>query len=119
MNRTVLTFFCIALGSGALRAANCPSNTVESGNICVDKYEASVWLATPNPSAAATAMIKAGLITTAQQATALGLVQKGLSSFDFGPDCQYNGAHCTQIYALSLPGVYPSQYMNWFMAAAA
>jgi hypothetical protein len=116
MRRTFLLLLVLAVGVGVCQAAACPDNMIQSGDICVDKYEVSVWYAT---SRRAVDLIKGGHATVAQLIAA-GAVQKGIDStgFDFGPTCKFNGAGCKDVYALSLPDVVPSQYMNWFLAAA-
>jgi len=71
----------------------CPSDMVAVGGFCIDKYEASVW---NSPS---------------------GGTQYGAATDDY--PCTDNGQNCTTIYARSVSGVMPSQYMTWFQAQQA
>ncbi len=70
---------------------------VPVGDICVDKYEASVW---SEPT---------------------GGTQYGASADDY--PCLGNGQDCsaveTRIFARSVVGVAPSRHMTWFQASAA
>ncbi|HBB66245.1 MAG TPA: hypothetical protein DCZ93_02875 [Elusimicrobia bacterium] len=70
---------------------------VPVGDLCVDKYEASVW-------------------STAAGGTQYGSASDNYPCNDNGQDC---GAAGTKIYARSVTGVTPSKYMTWFQAAAA
>ena len=75
----------------------CPSDMVEVGELCVDRYEASVF-----PDAAGTG------------------TQLGRLADDYSPPCQNNGIGCQgQIYALSRAGVVPSRFITWFQAQQA
>ncbi len=74
----------------------CPSDSVLVGNVCVDKYEASVW------------------------SNAAGGTQYGASSDDY--PCNDNGQNCAstnKIYARSETGRTPSANLTWFQASAA
>jgi hypothetical protein len=116
MTRSLLTLSLLT--AGAALAADCPLNTVRSGHLSVDKNQVSLWYTT-NPTAIA--KIKTGAIGSASDLIALGAVQKGTmaTGFDFGPGCDpFNAAGCKNVYAVSLPRVEPSQFMNYFTAAA-
>ena len=52
---------------------------------------------------------------TAAQATQLGLVAKDLVNHG----CAITGNDCTNVFAVSIPGVKPAAYITWFQAAAA
>jgi formylglycine-generating enzyme required for sulfatase activity len=45
-------------------------------------------------------------------------IQRGVGAADYGPGCPPSGEHCTNLYAVSIPGVPPSRFMSWFQAAA-
>ena len=75
---------------------SCAADSVLVGNVCVDKYEASVW------------------------STSGGGTQYGSASDDY--PCGDNGQTCAttnMIYARSVSGYTPSGYMTWFQASAA
>jgi hypothetical protein len=106
---------------GAKPLNKCPGDAVVSGTVCMDKYEASVWRV-PNPATSnkkLVAKIQSGKATsadlTAGGAKLLGLYETG---DDYAP-CADNGQNCTDIYALSLPGVTPSGIITWFQAQQA
>lgn len=71
----------------------CPSDSVDVGSVCVDKYEASVWNS-PN-----------------------GGTEYGTGGDDY--PCNDNGQDCTAIYARSVAGVLPSSAITWFQAQQA
>lgn len=104
-----------SLGLAAPAAALCLPDAVQSGNLCIDKYEASVWETT---NASLIIKIKLGLATLADL-TAAHAIQHGVSSADYGPGCPPTGNGCVTFYAVSIPGVTPSAYLTWFQAAAA
>ena len=60
--------------------------------------------------------IQTGKVTEAQL-LAGGAIQRGVSSDDY--PCNDNGNDCTNIYAVSIPGVTPSAFITWFQAQAA
>jgi sulfatase-modifying factor enzyme 1 len=92
----------------------CPPSMVRSGPICIDKYEASVW-ETTDPLLVA--KIRAGAVTLAELQAA-GAVQHGTASDDYGTGCPDTGNGCVNFYAVSIPGVTPSRFINWFQAVA-
>lgn len=97
-------------------AKKCSPDSVQVGPACVDRYEASVWVTT---DPALIKKISAGKITNA--ATLAPLTQIGLPEAggdDYMPGCPVNGNGCVDFYAVSIPGVSPSVYVSWFMAAA-
>ena len=95
--------------------AQCPANMVESGTTCVDAYEASLWKVTDDRCINA---LKKGKPPSRR---CLDLaVQVGLNGADYvDGQCGFNGGGCTNIFALSLPGVVPAHTVNYFIAAAA
>jgi sulfatase-modifying factor enzyme 1 len=96
-------------------AAKCPHDMVQVGPICVDKFEASVWVVDP----ANTALIKKVKTGTATEAGLIagGATQGGVG--DSGYPCNADGNDCSQIFALSIPGVTPSVFITWFQAQQA
>ena len=107
------------LASSPVLAA-CPKDSVESGPLCVDKYEASAWK-TNDPGLIR--KIKQGTVTL-QNLIAGGAMQLGTGTSadnvvcDYGSACDQTGNGCTGVFAVSIPGVVPAQCVNWFMAAA-
>jgi Sulfatase-modifying factor enzyme 1 len=121
------TVWLAALSAGA-GASKCPADSVKVGNVCVDLYEASVWQIDPiaNPS----------LVKKVQQgkATLADLTGGGATQLDpqtgfagvpqpqnFPPDGNWTpvqGSHPPSpgFYAVSLPGVLPSEFLTWFQA---
>jgi len=59
-----------------------------------------------------------GTVTLADL-TAAGAIQRGTTSDDYGSGCPLTGNGCVNFYAVSIPGVTPSRFLNWFQAAAA
>ena len=95
----------------------CPSDSVRSGGICIDAYEASVWRIPPD-AAAVLQHTQDGTVTV-DELTASGAVPLGTESDNYAP-CEDSGQNCTDdIYAVSLPGVTPSSRITWFQAQAA
>ena len=109
-----MTGFLLVLAAPAA-ATDCPPDSVQSGNLCMDKYEASVW-ETTDPTVIR--LIQSGRITLAKLLAA-GAVQHGVSSHDYGKGCLDTGNGCVDFYAVSIPRVTPSTYLTWFQAAAA
>lgn len=104
---------------GAKPLKKCPQDSVVSGAVCMDKYEASAWRV-PDPTGANKRLvrkIRKGKATLADL-TKGGAIQLGIASFDYAP-CMTNGYNCTDIFAVSLPAVNPSSILMWFMAQAA
>ncbi|MFN8641783.1 MAG: SUMF1/EgtB/PvdO family nonheme iron enzyme [Candidatus Binatia bacterium] len=94
--------------------AQCPADSVRVGSVCVDKYEASVWETT---DAATIAAIRNGEIDTVAELSLA--TQRGELSDDYDPGCPDTGNGCLDYYAVSVPGVTPSNRATWFQAAAA
>jgi len=101
------------------KSATCPPDSVKSGPTCMDKYEASVWrIPATNPTGRSNASLIQKIPTgtaTVALLTAAGATRLGESSDDYAP-CNDNGSNCTDVYAVSLPGVTPSAYIDWFQA---
>jgi hypothetical protein len=100
-------------------AAGCAADSVESGTVCIDKYEASVWRVPPTATSLI-ARIRNGTVSLANLTSAAGVIQLGLFFGDLQANgCPPTGNGCLDFYAVSIPGVTPSRYINWFQAAAA
>lgn len=110
-----------AEAQGAKPLRRCPLDSVVSGTVCMDTYEASVWRV-PNATSTNAGLVKkiqAGTATAAAL-TAGGATQLGIGvTKDYAP-CVDSGQNCAgDIYAASLPGVPPSANLTWFQAQAA
>jgi len=95
--RRVVAFFSalsiLSLAAAGAAAAECDSDAVRVGDVCVDKYEASVW-STPQGGAPGTQ----------------------LTSYPCAADGQDCGG---KIFARSVSGVAPARDISWFQALAA
>jgi hypothetical protein len=111
------------ISAGSARAA-CAPDAVQTGPVCVDKFENSLWDLSAVPTAGKTrakliSSIQAGTVTLSSLVGA-GAVQLGLTGGDLAASgCPLNGAGCLDVYAVSIAGVTPSRNMSWFQAAAA
>lgn len=104
-------------------AAACDPDSVQSGPICIDKFESSVWYVPP-ARRALIAKIKNGTASlanlTSPAAVSAGVVQLGLATGDLAAHgCPATGNGCVDFYAVSIAGVRPSVNITWFQAAAA
>ena len=109
----------LSLGLVEPAAAKCPADSVESGTVCMDKYEASVWQVPPTQTVLIK-KIQKGTVMQADLTSAAGVVQLGLATGDLvGAGCPATGNGCVDFYAVSIPGVTPSAFITWFQAAAA
>jgi hypothetical protein len=99
-------------------SAACPNDSVESGTVCIDRYEASVWHVPPS-AMNLIRRIKNGNATLANLRRA-GAVQLGMAPGDLAANgCPDTGNGCVNVYAVSIPGVMPSRFITWLQAAAA
>ena len=106
----------LALAAPA-EAAKCPPDSVQVGDLCVDKYEASVWEIPAGGSGSLVKKVEKGKIASAAQLG--GAIQRGAAADDYGPGCPDDASTgCANFYALSIPGVIPAQYLTWFQAVA-
>jgi hypothetical protein len=126
-----LTAMVLAITVRPAEAA-CPADSVESGTVCMDRYEASVWFVPPADTNLTNALIRRirnGTVTlanlTTPAAVAAGVTQVGLTAaLDPNSDldlagCPTTGDGCLNVYAVSIPGVRPSTGLSWAQAAAA
>lgn len=106
-------------------SSGCPSDAVQVGSTCVDKYEASVWQI-PDPFGTNTGLVKKvqeGKATLADltgggatQISPSSSCTPSFSSLGTFPD---NGQWTLPLYAVSIPGVHPTACVTWFQAAQA
>jgi hypothetical protein len=117
----LLVSLTLTAGQAAADHLKCPSDAVEAGTLCIDRYEASVW----NLSGLSNA-VKAQLVKKIHQGTVTGAdllgagaTQLGLASGDLvAAGCPAAGNGCVHVYAVSIPGVMPARFVTWFQAAA-
>jgi len=134
-SRTVSTLvalaFCVTWAAPAFAVLKCAADSVKVGNVCVDKYEASVWLIPPS-STTLVKKVQAGKATLADLtgggATQLGCTFAPFSQTaypaNFPPSGQWtpvlgSSPPSPGVYAVSVPGVLPSSCITWFQAAQA
>jgi hypothetical protein len=136
MRALVLTFVtAIASGTAWAAGLSCPPDAVPVGNVCVDKYEASVWQVDPTTVAGRglIRLIQGGRVTlddlTDGGATHLGIpldtgnCTPGFPA-RFPDDGQWSplaGSNPPSpgVYAVSVAGVRPTACITWFQAAQA
>lgn len=114
MGRITFLVVAVVLAVPAVTMARkCPADSVQVGDVCVDKYEASVWSTTDARTI--------GKIQRGKIASALEIVgtQHGIAGDDYGAGCPDTAAGCTDYYAVSIPGVTPSSDLTQFQASAA
>jgi hypothetical protein len=113
----------------AAATLTCPADSVKVGNVCVDKYEASVWQIAPT-STSLVKKVQAGKATLADLtgggATQLGLAPSCTPSYpaNFPDSGQWtpvlgSSPPSPGLYSVSIPGVIPSACVTWFQAAQA
>jgi hypothetical protein len=121
------TAVCLAAavpaGAGTLK---CPPDSVKVGNVCIDTYEASVWLIPPSD----TSLVK---LVQAGRATLANLTAGGATQLSSSPSCTPgfpgdfpvdgnwtpvpgSSPPSPGVYAVSIPGVAPSACVSWFQA---
>lgn len=121
MNRTI-TFLALALSLGIHQMAaaapeGCPADSVRSGTVCIDKYEATVWQVQAE-HVGVIRKIQDGKVLLADLQAAHA-VQLGLAPGDLeAAGCPPTGNGCVNVYAVSIPGMTPSRYLTWFQALA-
>src|SRR5262249_54581803 len=110
---TILWSFLLFLPS--LILALCPPDSVPVGQQCMDKYEASMWEIAPG-NTALIEKVQQGTATLEDLTTGGAIQQREYSEYE--PSCPPTGNGCKYLYAVSIPGVYPSRSITWFQAAA-
>ncbi len=125
----VLSLSCAA--SALAGTLKCPSDSVKVANLCIDKYEASIWQVDPS-NGALVKKIQAGKATLADLQGA-GAVQLGCTGAPFNLTAYPAGFPANGqwtpvggssppspgVYAVSVPGVLPSTCITWFQAVQA
>jgi sulfatase-modifying factor enzyme 1 len=101
---------------GVCGVKKCNQDAVQVGNVCVDKYEASVWEIASTRTDLIKAVRNGKIATTADLS---GATLHGWARDDYGTGCRDTGNGCKDFYAVSIPGVIPSRYITWFQAVAA
>jgi len=105
------------------KSGTCPPDSVKSGTTCMDKYEALVLRIPPANSAGKSNAslinkVKTGTVTReildATRPTWLGWM-----GFDDYAPCNDNGSNCTDVFAVSMPRLFPSKQITWFQAQQA
>lgn len=108
----------LGLGFGKTALAACPPDSVISGTVCMDKFEASLWFVPPDQRPLIV-KIQRGTATVADLSAA-GVIQLGLAAGDLeAMGCSRGGNGCVNVYAVSIRGVTPAAFVTWFQAAAA
>ena len=97
-------------------AASCPADSVQSGTVCMDKYEASVWKVPPTQTTLIS-KIKNSTVKltdlTSPKAVAAGVVHLGLVLGDLAAaGCPVTGNGCVDFYSVSISGVTPSAFLT-------
>ena len=98
----------------------CAPDAVAAGTACIDRYEETVWRVADatTTNASLVGKIQHGRATRADL-IAGGATQLGTAVDDYAP-CRDDGQNCANdIYAVSLPGEIPAQFITWFQAQEA
>jgi Sulfatase-modifying factor enzyme 1 len=121
--RVVAGLGALALAQPAWSASSmCPPDSVRVGSSCVDTYEASVWQI---PAAKNTLIqkVQSGTATLADLISAGATQINGSSSCvsgsSFPSTFPANGNWTEPLYAVSIPGVNPTECITWFQAEQA
>ena len=109
----------------------CPADSVKVGNVCIDKYEASVWQIAPS-NTGLVRKVQKGIATLADLmaggATQLSVAGVSSCSPGFPTGFPTNGQWTPVlgsdppspgVYAVSIPGVLPTACITWLQAAQA
>jgi len=102
------------------RVLRCPPESVKVGDVCIDRYEASVWQIPPSNT---------GLILRVQvgRATLADLTSGGATQVSPSSSCSpafpasfdATGNWMSPLYAVSVAGVLPAGCVTWFQAEQA
>jgi hypothetical protein len=98
----------------------CGPDSVLTGTVCLDRYEASVWRV-PDATTINSLLVRKLRrgTATAHDLEAGGATPLGTAGDNYAP-CQDNGRDCADdIYAVSLPSAIPSATITWFQAQEA
>lgn len=103
-----------AAAQGSKPLTKCAADAVVSGDVCIDKFEASVYRVDLVLGASLVKKIQQGKATAKDLEGAEQLV----SAAEYG-DCTPQGAGCSDIFAVSIAGQPPSAAITWFQAQQA
>src|SRR5262245_43896060 len=123
--------FSVTVAPAFAGTLKCAADSVKVGNVCVDKYEASVWQIAPSNTGLVNLVLK-GKATLADL-TGGGATQLAPADTCVSPgDYSAHGANFPDtgnwtpvlgssppspgVYAVSIPGVPPSACITWFQA---
>ena len=98
----------------------CSPDAVRVGNVCIDRFEASVWQIPPS-NTTLIRRVQMGRATLADLTNG-GAIQVSPSSScspAFPTTFDATGNWSSPLYALSLPGVFPTGCVSWFQAEQA
>lgn len=114
--RTGTSAAIVALSLFPQPAGACPVDSVQSGTVCIDKYESSVWYV-PLSETTLITKIQRGTVTaadlTSPAAVAAGVHQLGLTYTDLADaGCPVTGNRCIDFYAVSIADVFPSTFIT-------
>jgi Sulfatase-modifying factor enzyme 1 len=105
-------------------SAECAPDAVPVGPVCVDRYESSLWTI-PAENTALIAKVRRGRASHGDL-VAGGAVQYGIFpptggciGVNYPASFPQSGAWTQPVYAVAIPGVYPSTCVSWFQAEQA
>lgn len=129
MNRHHLCVFGVAALSlaAALPASavllRCPPDSVKVGDLCIDKFESSIWQI-PSGNAALVRAVQLGRVTLADLTNG-GATQVSAAATPstcnppFPPTFDATGNWTSPLFAVSVAGVKPTSCVTWFQAEQA
>lgn len=116
-------YLAAALPASAL-LLRCPPDSVKVGDVCIDKYESSIWQI-PSGNAALVRTVQLGRVTLAELtnggATQVSSASTGFrcTTPTFPPTFDETGNWTSPLFAVSVAGVQPSTCVTWFQAEQA
>ena len=130
MFSTVMVAVLVAAASASAATLKCAADAVKVGNVCVDKYEASVWSIDPIASKSLVKKVQSGKVRlddlTEGGATQLSPSLSCLPGYPMNFPATGNWTPVAGssppspgVYAVSVPGVLPSACVTWFQAEQA
>ena len=115
----VAVYLAAALPASALML-RCPPDSVKVGDVCIDKYESSIWQI-PSGNADLVRRVQLGRVTLADLTN--GGATQVSSAFNcsptFPPTFDATGNWTSPLFAVSVPGVKPTSCVTWFQAEQA
>lgn len=115
-------YLAAALPANAL-LLRCPPDSVKAGDLCIDKYESSIWQI-PAGNPALVRQVQSGRVTlatlTAGGATQVSPALTGSPCTPaFPPTFDASGNWTSPLFAVSVEGVPPTSCVTWFQAEQA